>query len=358
MKHIKTRIFSFLALAGMLGGCGYVGHEGYWALMDSWVAPAILSPDNDLVVDAKLKLSSVLLEKGKAQSELAESDADIEAAEKAIIRLNELKDLSQNALNWSKTTTAQQVQAGGVDLKTLAAQKAQLDSMLSQQSKIVSESKQNLEVGLIPKEDYEHEEQALNQINLALFDNDRARIASELLSSQAAMANTSLRNNSKQMLTDGMMLVADMQVRIETQLLASEAELRSKMAARLQLKEELEKIEVLEEELHARPIFKAIDQNLDIAFAPYSSLRGIATGARLMDCAWGVFNCHEVGRVVGVIAGETILPDIFGSGQTRGQFITLNLMHHTHDEAMQSKVLRIRTSSSFAAWDSKVASGK
>jgi len=63
MKHIKTRIFSFIALAGMIGGCGELGREGYYVATDSFIAPAMLSPQNDLVLEAKLKLSSLLLEK-------------------------------------------------------------------------------------------------------------------------------------------------------------------------------------------------------------------------------------------------------------------------------------------------------
>jgi hypothetical protein len=57
-----------------------------------------------------------------------------------------------------------------------------------------------------------------------------------------------------------------------------------------------------------------------------------------MDCTWGIFNCHEVGAVKDIVAGESIFTDPFGT-QARGQFITLV---GVNEESMQAKVLRVR----------------
>src|ERR1700733_585421 len=107
MKHIKTQVFSFVALSALAAGCGVVGREGYFIATDSWVAPAILTPQNDLVLDQKLKLEQILLEKGRAEQALAEANGDLEAGEKAIIKLNELRDFASNALTWTKASTSQ-----------------------------------------------------------------------------------------------------------------------------------------------------------------------------------------------------------------------------------------------------------
>lgn len=85
-----------------------------------------------------------------------------------------------------------------------------------------------------------------------------------------------------------------------------------------------------------------MDKQQDLSFAPYNALRDIKSGAKVMDCIWALFKCREVGKVTDVIPGETTLPDIFGSGMVRGQFITIDLNKEDHDLSMQSKILRIR----------------
>jgi hypothetical protein len=346
-KHFKTRVFSFLALSAMVGGCGYVGQQTYYVITDSFVAPAILSPNNDLVLEQKVKLEQILLEKGRAQSSLEEADADLEAGERAIVSLNDLKGMAKNALSWTKTTTGQQVSAGSADLVTLASQRETLNKMLGQQTLLTAEAQTNFEAGLIQKADLTKEIQSLDQIQLALFENERSRMATNLLLSQASLGQQSLYSKGSNPMPEQVMS-ADQLVRIEVQLLQTEAEMRTKLAEKTRVQEELVKISQLETDLRSRPIFQAIDKQLDIAFSPYTSLKDIAPGASLMDCTWGVLNCREVGKVASIIPGETILPDIFGSGQVRGQFISLDLNKNYHDDAMQSKVLRIRAASSGA----------
>lgn len=343
MVHLKTRVFSFIALTGMFAGCTALAKEGYFVATDSFVAPAILSPDNDLVLDTKIKLEQILLEKGRAEQSLAECDGDIAAGKAAITELNGLKDFASNALAWTKTTTYQQASTGYADMQTLAAQKSALSKMLKRQSTLVDDSKKNLTAGLIQRQDYDRELQALDQVQIALFENVRTEMQSKLLLTQANMSQYSLRAGNKgSMPMPEQVMSMNMLITIECQALATEAALRAKVSERDRAKEELAKINTLEKELKARPIFRAIEQPLDIAFSPYTSLKGIAPGGKLMDCVWGVFHCKEVGKVVSIIPGETILPDIFGSGQVRGQFITLSLRKDMHDESMQSKVLRVR----------------
>ena len=60
---IATRLLALATLASLIAGVAYVGREGYRALTDSFVAPIILSPDNDLVIQNKVKLSELEVER-------------------------------------------------------------------------------------------------------------------------------------------------------------------------------------------------------------------------------------------------------------------------------------------------------
>lgn len=341
--HISTRLFSFITLAGIVVGCVYLGQQTYYVVSDSWVAPAILGPDNDLVLEEKLKLSTLLLEKGKAQATLEADNAALEAGDKAVADLDNLKKVASNALTWTQTTTGQQVSMGSADMHTLASQKEEINQMLERQELLVDGAKKDLAAGLIQKQDYDRELQSLDQVQIALFENERTKMQSELLLTQAAMGQQSLHaGNSGSMPMPEQVMSMSQLITLECQLLQTQADMRAKSAEKDATQFELQKIASLENDLLARPIFKAIDQNQDIAFAPYPALHGLVPGAKIMDCVWDVFNCREVGTVLNIIPGETILPDIFNGGQVRGQFITLSLNKNDRDQSMQSKVLRIR----------------
>jgi hypothetical protein len=341
MRFWKTRIFSLVALSAMVGSCGYIAHETYFIATDSFVAPAILGPDNDLVLDSKIKLSQILLEKGKAESDLEEANADLEAGQKAIARLNELKIFASQALSWTKTTTGQQVVTGNTDLTALATQRDTLTQMLERQTALTEAAQRNLEAGLIQKPDYEREVQALDAARLALVENDRSKLQTNLLLNTAALGQQSLYSKGSMPMPEQVMS-ADQLVRIECQMLETEAEMRAKTAAKRSLELELAKINTLESELRARPIFRAVETNVDVAFVPYTQIKGVMPGTRVMNCVWGIFLCKDVGRVQEVISGETVLTDPWGS-QARGQFITLEVQDRL---SMQSKVLRIRNNGS------------
>jgi len=342
MKHIKTRIFSFIALAALATGCGTIVGEGFYVATDSFIAPAMIGPTSDLVLDAKLKLSTLLLEKGKAQILLEEDNADIEAGDAAIIKLNGLKDVAKNALSFTKTTTGYQISIGSSDLNTLASQKATLNQMLDRQQSITDEAKKNLDAGLIQKSDYIKEVQQLDVAQVALFENERSRMQTNLLLGQASLTQQSMNTKNGSVPTPEMMISADELVRLEVELLQTEAIVRAKHYEREQIVLELAKIDDLQKDLMERPLFRAMNSQLDMAFVSYSGLKDITPNAKLEDCIWGIFKCHEVGTVVEIIPSEVILPDVFTSGQTRGQFITLKLDPKYHDEAMQSKILRVR----------------
>lgn len=341
-RYWKTRIFSFIALSGLVSSCGYLGREGYYVVSDNWVAPTILGPDNDLVLEQRLKLAELLLEKGRAQSETDAVEGDLDADDKALTRLNELKSFASNALNFSTTATSQQVHTGNADIQTLANQELTLKQMIQRQETIVNDAKKNLSAGLISQPDLDREQQTFDQLQVADMENERSRMQSNLLLSQASMANHSLFTRDGRIPTQEMTLQAQMIVQVECETLTIEADKRTKLAEKKRVRDELFKINNLESDLNTRPIFRAIEQNQDLAFAPYASLQGIIPGNKVMDCFWYMFNCKEVGRVSNVIPGETILPDIFTGGQVRGQFITLSLNASDHASSMQSKILRIR----------------
>jgi hypothetical protein len=347
MLYWKTRVFSFVALAGLLGSCGFVGNEGWHIANDSFVAPLILSPDNDLVVDSKLKWAEVEMEKARDLSISEGSDSIIQNSQKVLSDLNDFKQIGIKALAWPTTTTGQQLTTSTDDVAKLDQEHAALSEMIIRQYKLVSQAKANLTAGLIQKPDFEKEQQALDQLNVASMENERSKIEINLLLTQSQLGQSSFyKGKSGNPLPRPELIIEEYQLSlINSQIMQTEAAMQIALAEKDRVTKELASIAILEQEVKSRPLFSAMSKNQDIAFAPYSALRDISVDDHIMDCIWGVFYCRDVGVMTNIIPGETILPDIFGSGQIRGQFITLDINKINHNKSMQSKTLRIRPKS-------------
>ena len=335
---IGARLFAFATLAMLVSGVGYVGHEGYQAFSDSFVAPAILSPDNDLVLQNKLRMSELSVERSKSRAELEALDGDVLAFAQAIEKLEQLKITANQALNWTTKINDGQAVAAAVDLRTLAKQHATITEVYESQQLAVTSARANLDAGLISKMDYAKEAQALSELQVALLENDRMRFQSEMMQKQVTMAKSSLSANGAFAPMPEVILQQDQMVRVELEILKLQGEKRKAVSDRIVVTEKLAKIDELEAQLKDRPIFRAAERSMDLAFIPYSQIDGISRGAGVYDCVWGVFACKKVGVVAEVVPGEVILPDPWGT-QTRGQFAVLEL---TQRESAKSKTLRIR----------------
>ncbi|MDP9034999.1 MAG: hypothetical protein M3O50_09335 [Myxococcota bacterium] len=337
-SRAATRVMAFTALTLFVSGVGYGAREVYRAATDSFVAPIILSPDNDMVLASKVKMSELNVERARTVADSEAIDADLAAGEKALVRLDELKRSGQHALAWTIDISARQASAGAVDLRKLAEQKQMLGEMLAKQEALASDAHANLQAGLVSKMDYAREVQALDQVRIALLENERTRAQAELQLLQVSLERRSLSSTAGAPATPEMILHEDQMLRVELDVLKLEAEMRAKRAEKRVLAEKLATIDELEGQLKTRPIVRAMEKSMDIAFVPYTQRNGVQPGARVLDCLWGLLHCKDVGEVAEVVPGEVILPDPWGS-QARGQYAVLALTDH---DAAMSKILRVR----------------
>jgi hypothetical protein len=336
-RSLGTRLFAFGALAGFISAVGWAGHQAYRAATDSFVAPIILSPDSDIVLAQKLKLAELAVERARATGQLEAAELDIAATTKGIERLRMLSSSTSNALAWNKALTSQQAAFGAVERKTLAKQEGTLKTLLDQQQKVTNQAKSNMEAGLISKMDYAREEQALGRWQVALIETERTKVQTDLLLGQVAMSQRSLAGGSA-IATPEQITREEQMVRMELEILKLESEQRARAAEKKVLEEKLAKIDELEGQLKARPIFRAVEQKIEVAFVPYTQLDGAKEGNEVYDCVWGLFACKPVGSLSELVPGEVILPDPWGN-QARGQYIVLDLADHS---AARSKTLRVR----------------
>jgi hypothetical protein len=209
--------------------------------------------------------------------------------------------------------------------------------MVEKQDKIVAEGRANLAAGLISKLELTKELQTQNELQLALLDNQRTRLQTNLQMKQMNLAQRSLAGEGPAM--PEIMAREEQVVRIELEILRVESEQRAKVAERKVLVEKLATVGELEAQVKGRPTYRATEKRIDVAFVPYTQSTGVNPGASVYECVWGVFNCKKVGEVTEIVGGEVVLPDPWGN-QARGQFAVLKL---SDDESAKAKTLRIRS---------------
>jgi hypothetical protein len=342
---IRTRIFSFGVLGALAAGLTWGAAQGYRAATDSFVAPIILSPDNDLVLTNKLKLSEIEIERTRAVAELEAVDLDLRESDKMLARLEELRKKSEHALAWTVATTRQTAASGAAERRRVREEAALLKRMKAEQEQRVERARADVEAGVLSRTEYAKEMQSLQHLHLATFENEHSRIQSELVLGQVRLTERSLSSNGAALAMPEIIAREEQMVRIELEIVRLGEGRRARAGERRVTQEKLAKIDELDAQLRARPIFQATSRSMDVAFVPYTQLEGVRGGAAVYDCVWGLFHCQPVGTVAEVVPGEVILPDPWGN-QARGQYAVLDLKERG---AARSRSLRVRASTAAGA---------
>ncbi len=339
-----TRLFAGLMLVAVAALLILGARTVYHVLNDSFVAPAILSPDSDIVMANKLKLSELRVEHTRAMAECDGIDGDLIAADQAIARLQSLQQSATNALAWTSHFTSRKASTNSAELAALAEQKRVIEGMLGEQRQLAKKAQSDVDSGLISRTEFAKEMQTVKQMELALLENQRAALQSAATMQETTLAQHALTRHSGALTSPEQLTREEQMIRVELDLVRLQSEKRSKAAQRGAISERLATIDELEAQLRGRPISQATSRSLDVAFVPYTQLAGVTAGAEVYSCVWGLFFCHNVGHVAQLVPGEVILPDPWGS-QARGQYAVLDLHEH---EAAKAKVLRVRSEGAVA----------
>jgi hypothetical protein len=338
---LGARVFSLLVLCGLLAVFAYGAATAYRVANDSFVAPIIFSPDNDLVIQSKFNLSRLLAERQRILTRITESSASVEIADRGIARLQEFRRSVSKSLAWSIALTSKQATVSAQELERLLQQQLVIEQMTRDQEQSIEQMKKNLEAGLIRRSELERQQGAIDQLRIAWLQNARDQLTAQVQHDTAAMAQEVLssKDRSSGLVTPEMAAQRDHSVRIELDLLKLQAERQAKLAARRADEDELLKIDELIADMKRRPIFRAIEVSQNVAYVPYNQLDAVAAGSEVHDCeVWTVFACRKVGEVAELLPGEVAMQDPWGT-PTRGQYAILNLQDAS---AAMSKVLRVR----------------
>lgn len=335
----RARVFSLAMLAVVFLGLGFAGHTAYHAMRDCYVAPSILSPSSDIVLASKLKVNDLTVERERASAELQGIEAGIAADEQSIGRLREIRAKQQRAADLTAAISSARASAGAAELRAIKRQRNVIASMLNQQRKLTQQAWADVEAGVISRTDYAKESQTLNQIELALLDNERAKFRGQPTPAEAAMATSGSAEASEGPPSPELLAHDVEAIRVELEIMRIESDRRAKVVQRAAEVDRVAKLNESLAQLKSRPVYQAIDKSVDVAFVPYTQIDGISAGAGVFACTWGLFFCKQVGTVADGVPGEVVSADPWGGTSTRGEYIVLELWDR---ESAKLKTLRVR----------------
>ena len=333
----STRLAAFAALCGVAAAVAYGAYSVYACARDSFAVPTILSPASTEVAAVRLKLGELHVERVRAVAEIEGIDADLAGAQEAVTRLHELKRTSSDARHWTSKMTSQKATLSTAELGALESQKRVISEMLAEQQDLTVKAQKDVEAGIISRSEFARQQQALSQVQLALLDNTRAMSRGQSALVESQLAQQALSEESAPQMPE-LVTRQEQMIRVDLEIVRIEAEKRAKVAQRDALVERVAQVDEMVQQIEERPLFQAQDQELELAFVPYTQLEGVSPGADVYSCLWGLVWCERVGSVSEMVPGEVVQADPWGS-QVRGEYVVLNLSQH---EAARAKTLRIR----------------
>jgi hypothetical protein len=343
-----SRLLALLSLLGVAAGTAFVANLAHSALSDAWVAPLRLSPDNERVVDLRIQQTKEKADRTRLSAEIVGMDEELQAVDVSLTRMKSLSADYRGALAWN-------AEAEGKEMRDLAEQSSALRSkwqmlrdLLAEQQSSLGRANADRAAGLITSAEFDRQAIGVHQLEVDLQDCEIELARVEAARSDATVRGQALSSASSRRSEEGHHALSqlspdvikfyDDQVRIELEVARLEAEKRSAQARRQAAQAALDDMEQLLRELESRPLYRATQQNTDVAFAPYDHLRRLSVGDEVYACAWSVFACRVVGTVSEVVSGEVITQDPWGE-LARGQYITLEMRDRA---ALFERVLRVR----------------
>lgn len=336
------RLVALTTLALTVGALGWLVRAAAEIFTDSWIAPIELSPDSDAVLSLNLELTRQRAEIGRVAAEVDRFEAEIAAIDAGLARLHALRDVGRTMYEYGAEIRGAEADSLVDQIRHMREERVIVDRLIARQREELERARENLAAGLIERRDAELEEQSLDTLLLRDVELERSLSEAEALRREAREAEGEFRAELDTTDSTARMpeIVAreEADIRLEVEVLRLEAERRGLVSLLDVGRRSLDELRVVMAQIEARPAFRATREEMNVAFVPYEQLEGVEAGARLIECDFGIFNCHDVGVVHEVLTGEVVTQDPWGD-LARGRYAILELSDET---AVEERILRVR----------------
>lgn len=339
------KLFGFGALLVILFGLvGYVVVNVFYLTNREWIAPVILSPSHERVVELNSQLVQQALLRDKLEVERLTLQTELDRIERTMSMNAAFKRGFEEAMEAEIASRERQLaQLDGL-FKDYRKAKRELARTSKAYSGLTRERiEARFKAKLIDRDSFVHNNYLLSQVqatNLSFAETElelelrQAEVQREidaLHEIKEAMASGDSERNRKVVDYDVLLM--------EQEYAKAEVERASLEGTRAPIKRQIDviteamgKYDRILGHIQDSPYLRAIEERITLAFAPYENLDQVKAGERVYGCRLGLIWCKDIGEVVKVLDGEVAGRHPLQNRDIRGVMVEIELSDQTWAE--------------------------
>ena len=329
------KVLGFAALVAIMAGlAAYLAMQGFFLASRSWVAPVIVSPTDEKVLQLNAKVAEEISVRDRLVAEHRDLAARLAEAERTALFERRFQARLREALRAERTERA-------AEIAKLAALREEFDRArddIADSNRAYAglarvRGDQLREASLLDREGYltlNHQLAQMSQTNLSLA-RDRVDLETRVsalgrelrgLGAVAAIADGEAAPRAASTRT----LDLEQHLARSQVALARAEESRAALAGSVADAEAgIGRLDALIAALRASPWVRAAEQQVTLAFVPYANAGAAREGAPLYGCAVGFVACRRVGSVAALLPGETKVRHPVRNRELRGVLAEIRL---------------------------------
>lgn len=313
----------------LLGLASFFVINVFYLLDDTWMAPVILSPSHERVVNLRSQLAQQAYQREKLDAEKLELDARLRQTERAIIEQERYQELLDQVVRRERDLTREQA----AELRKMQARMNGAQRAIRKSGKAYGDFNKHLldehkRTRLIDQESFTRGKYLLSQVKLtgATAEEKTQELGwrAKELEVQASSLDSFLGHGGPIATRDALELVRQVeQSKLE---LATLRDTRSNLVAQRKLLDtSAGRYDALLADIQQSPYLRAVEGEVTIAFVPYDNLDKVESGDSIFGCYLHLVGCTEVGRVKSVLDGEVAAKHPLDNRDVRGLMVEIDV---------------------------------
>jgi hypothetical protein len=325
------KMIGFAVLTAILVGLvSYLGLNLFYFFNRSWVAPTIISPTDERVLQLNTERAQQESARDRLLAERGELLANLHDNERIVVVQRQFQEGCNRAVQADRRARAAEL----AKLNSLAQQylhtKTAIETSNEAYSQLSRQRGQDLAAAhLIDKDAQINGDYQLAQIahlNLTLDEKEvelDTRTA-VLRREEQALAAALAPRTGDQLSYDALRIRQEYQ---RSQLDAARARENREAIARgiAALDAAIARYDHILGTIQKSPYLRAMERNVTVAFVPYTNLPGLSRGQSLFGCRLRVLLCAAMGKVVDILPGEVAVKHPLHNTLLRGQMVQIEL---------------------------------
>ena len=330
------KLMGFAVLTAILVGIvSYLGMSLFYLVDREWVAPIILSPSSERVIQMNSQLIQQKYNHDKLEVERMMLETQLRSIERTLAVNRTFQERFKKAISADRAVKQRELKGLSKIYGEYLATKTKVQEANEAFTKMSEQDlKKNFEAGLVDEDGYIRTKFALSQsiTNKIAYDQKQVDFESRKLELERKIASLrTLEDRLSQTDSIGEHPNYDvllMEKEYQNSLLEA-AELESQKQPIVQqiamLDSSMEQYDKILATIQQSPYYKAMTEKVSIAFSPYSNLHNIRQGAPIYGCSLELIWCHKVGEVVKLLDGEISARHPMFSSELRGVMVEIKL---------------------------------